>query len=144
MTAAEHNRTLGILFLVYAGLQILGLIFGGIMMIGGMGMAFAQSRPGDGLPIGLITIFVLVMLVFAAILIIPVLLAGLKMRKEHPSARGWGIAASIISLLNFPLGTILGIYGLWFLFGDLGRQYYLGGMNPSQNAYPPPPPNSWQ
>jgi hypothetical protein len=73
-----------------------------------------------------------------------VLFAGLKMRNEKPDARGWGIAGSIISLLNFPLGTILGIYGLWFLMGDQGRQYYLGGMNSSPNAYPPPPPNSWQ
>jgi len=53
-----------------------------------------------------------------------------------------GIIASIICLPGIPLGTALGVYGLWFFFGEQGKSYYeSGGMMASA---PPPPPNSWQ
>jgi len=79
-----------------------------------------------------------VILVFAGV----TLMAGWKMLKEKTVGRTWGIAASIISLLSFPLGTALGIYGLWFLFGEGGKNFYRGGN--SINNFPPPPPNHWQ
>jgi len=34
----------------------------------------------------------------------------------RPWARIAGIVVSILSLVAFPLGTVLGIYGLWVLF----------------------------
>jgi hypothetical protein len=76
----------------------------------------------------------------------PQIIGGYKLWKERPNARTWGIIGSIVSCLSFPLGTAAGVYGLWFLFGDIGKQYYLGGS--PQNAFnvppQPPPPSSWQ
>jgi hypothetical protein len=66
------------------------------------------------------------------------------MRKyDKPGARNWGIAASIICLLSVPLGTALGVYGLWFLFGEEGKRHYLGGGDYAPRSFPPPP-NNWQ
>ena len=39
-------------------------------------------------------------------------MAWWRLRKGASSARGWGIAASILNLSLFPLGTIAGIAGL--------------------------------
>ena len=55
------------------------------------------------------------------------------------------IVGSIVSCLSFPIGTAAGVYGLWFLFGDLGKQFYLGSSPQYAFQNPPaPPPNSWQ
>ena len=79
------------------------------------------------------------------------ILAGYKLFKEKANARTWGIIGSIVSCLSFPLGTAAGVYGLWFLFGDMGKQMYLNPAMPqpmfenAQREYQEPlPPNHWQ
>jgi hypothetical protein len=64
--------------------------------------------------------------------------------KEKPNARIWGIVGSIVACLNFPFGTAAGVYGMWFLFGEEGTQFYaLKDLN--QNLFQPqqPPPSNW-
>lgn len=43
-------------------------------------------------------------------------------RKEW--ARGVTIAASVLALFNFPLGTALGIYGLWAMFSSGAQEAF--------------------
>jgi asparagine N-glycosylation enzyme membrane subunit Stt3 len=81
-----------------------------------------------------------IMLLFAAFYLV----GGYKMLKEQRSGRVFGMIGSILSLFSFPLGTALGIYGLWFLLGDLGRGLYDGIAGQGMRYSPPPPPNSWQ
>jgi hypothetical protein len=66
------------------------------------------------------------------------------MFKERPNARVWGIIGSIVAMLNMPLGTAAGIYGVWFLFGEDGKRFYLGGAQQQQQMFNPPPPNNWR
>lgn len=141
MTPKEHNRTLGILFLVYLALQVAGLVIGFFMTMAIFGGMFA-SDPDLAPMAGFMTVIMIFAFALGALLVIPVAVAGLKLIKERPGSRTWAIVASIIALLNFPLGTILGVYGLWFLFGEAGKAYYLGVDSPSM--MPPPPPHSWQ
>jgi hypothetical protein len=146
MTAKEHNRLVGIFLMAHGGMQaaimiIIGVIYGilgSAMLVGG--------RHGEEKMVGAIFIGMILFLgIFALILIVPQIVGGYKLWKEKPNARTWGIIGSIVSCLSFPIGTAAGVYGLWFLFGDLGKQFYLGTtpqyafQNPS-----PPPPNSWQ
>ncbi len=143
MTAKEHNKLVGIFLLVHSGLQtfvmiIMALIYGGIgtAMIAGAGKQEEQM-------VGAFFIgAVVIILVIALIFIVPQFVGGWKILKENPNARTWGIIASIIALLSFPFGTAAGVYGLWFLFGEEGRRFYLGGTQ--QNMFNPPPPQNWQ
>jgi hypothetical protein len=145
MTAKEHNKTLGILFLVYTGLQAFGAILGFFMMIGMLGYFVSGARGRDTAPLVTMMVVFICAMFFAIVLLIPSLVAGLKMWKGKMSGRTWGIIAAIIALLNIPLGTALGIYALWFLFGEEGKNFYLGGGNPNMlSSQPPPPPQSWQ
>ena len=47
---------------------------------------------------------------------IPGILAGWGLLNFKPWARILAIVLSAIRLINIPIGTVLGIYGLWVLF----------------------------
>ncbi len=147
MTAKEHNKLVGIFLMAHGGLQafvliVLSLVYGGI----GLAMLLG-SRQGGGQIVGLVFIGVILLLAFIAVLFVgPQIFGGYKLFKEKANARTWGIVGSIISCLSFPLGTAVGVYGLWFLFGEEGKRYYLGGspQYAFQDPPQPPAPNSWQ
>jgi len=146
MNAKEQNKLAGIFLLGHGCIQLLIMFALGIIYAGFGVAMFATARKNEeqfaGLAIAVIMIFVVL---FSLIFVIPQLVGGWKMIKERPNARTWGIVGSIISCMSFPLGTAAGVFGLIFLFGDAGRQFYLGSGNPG-NYYPPqpPPPSSWQ
>ena len=146
MTAKEHNKLVGIFLMAHGGLQavvmiLIGLIYGGIGSV-----IFVNAKKSEDQMVGLVLIGMIVFLFFLALVfVLPQVIGGLKLFRERPSARTWGIIGSIISCLSFPLGTAVGVYGLWFLFGDMGKQFYLGGASqPMFQNQSPPPPNSWQ
>jgi len=146
MTAREHNNLLGIFVMIRGGL----LAFGGIIMaiclaVGGMALMSAahvhDDRVGGGIMMvgGIVGGILLVLFGFLD------LFTGIQIRKVNPIGRTLGIIISALMLLSFPLGTALGIYGLWFLLGDMGKALYTGSEAPAGNYDPPsaPPPNSW-
>ncbi len=146
MTAREHNRLAGIFLMAHGTLQAGVLLF--IFLIYGIvgGAMIVGSTQQEGKIVGAAFIGVVVLIgVIASVFIAPQILGGYKLYKELPNARNWGIVGSIFSCLSFPLGTAAGVYGLWFLFGDIGKNFYLGGRAPQYIADPTaPPPNSWQ
>ena len=61
------------------------------------------------------SIVTLVWIVVMTVLAIPHLVAGLGLMYLKPWARPFGMVLSTFSLLNVPLGTAVGLYGLWVL-----------------------------
>ena len=53
---------------------------------------------------------------FLLIVSIPGLIAGVGLLKFRPWARILAIVVAVINLIHIPIGTIVGIYGLWVLF----------------------------
>lgn len=144
MTAKEHNKIVGILLMAHGGLQALVMIFLGLIY-GGIGTMILATGKKDEKFVGLIFIVMIFILGFFFLLfIIPQIWGGWKMIKEKPGAKTWGIVGSILSLLNFPLGTAVGVYGLWFLFGEMGKSFYSGMTGSSSSSMPSPPPQGWQ
>jgi heme/copper-type cytochrome/quinol oxidase subunit 3 len=143
MTAKDHNRLIGLFFLIWGGLQILGLGIAILAMLGVGGTALFGAHSRDAVPIAAVFGITTVILVIAMILTIPAIIAGLKMRKEKPGAKTWVLIAAILALVNFPLGTALGVYALWFMFGDQGKSFYSGGST-GNSFNQPPPPNNWR
>ena len=125
-------------------LAFVGLIIGICMAFGGaMGVSFGH-RPDDQIA-G--TIMIAGGIVGGLVIIgfgLLDLFTGTRIRHVSPIGRTLGIVLSILMLFSFPLGTALGIYGLWFLLGDMGKALYLGPV-PFPGSYDPPapPPNSW-
>ena len=145
MTARDHNKLLSIFYFVMAGLQIIGGGFLAIIYVILGGAMMSASSRGDeqmmgGVFMGVGVIVGLVMLVIGGL----TLLTGYMVHKQRPAGRTLGIIISILVLLSFPLGTALGVYGLWFFFGDAGKNLYAGIADRVYAPPPPPAPNSWQ
>ena len=144
MTARDHNKLLSIFFFIMGGLQL----FAGVIVIfvyGGLGTVMlstarkSEEQTMGGVFLVLAVVVGLFVLAFAGLF----LFTGWKLLKEQAIGRTLGIIGSILSLMSFPLGTALGVYGLWFFFGDQGKAFY-SGYRGNLNSQPPPPPNSWQ
>src|SRR5579864_646860 len=122
---AEHVKILGILHLVYG---ILGVLAGIIVLVifGGLaGLVSVADRSGDSLiavPIlGGIGAFVFILLLALSL---PGIIAGFGLLQLRPWARILTIVLSALELMSVPLGTVLGIYGLWVLLSPGGEQLF--------------------
>lgn len=87
MNSTKHRKTLGTTFFIF------GIIyaFAWIVLSGWMGGEWFT-------------------LMYSALF----LLTGWKLHNEREGARILGIVSSLLVLPAFPVGTILGIYGLWY------------------------------
>ena len=61
---------------------------------------------------------------FCFVFSLPGVLAGYGLLKYRPWARILTLILCFLNLLNIPLGTILGAYGLWVLLSSEGQQFY--------------------
>ena len=116
---AQHVKILAVLHLVFGGVGVLVaclifLVFGGIAGLVGMNANDADALVAA--PILLVIGSVVFLLI--AVLSVPQLVCGVGLLQFRPWARILGIVISAISLLNIPVGTALGGYGLWVLLAD--------------------------
>ena len=143
MNVNDHNRVLGILLMVHGIFNgaILGLVTF-VYGIVGIGMIVVPGRGDQQFAGALFGVLAAVMLIFAAIFFIPQIVGGWKLYRVKPNARIWGIIGSILAMFSAPLGTALGVYGVWFLFGEDGKRLYETGAGSPQQI--PPPPSDWR
>lgn len=134
MTSSDHNKTIGILHLVYGGFSVLMMLVMGSFFVGVFGFAMAND-PGAP-PGAFIGIMVAFMFVIYVVLAVPSFLAGYALIKQRKTAKILGIIAAIVAAMSFPFATALCVYTLWFLFGSQGKEIY------EREAYslPPAPP----
>lgn len=118
-----HVRILG-WFQIAVG--ILSLLGGAAMVVAMVVLASAASAArseatqpfllAQGLLGALAVLFVVCGLVGLA--------GGVGLMRHRAWARTVVIVLSFLYLLNIPLGTLLGVYGLWVLMSSEGERYY--------------------
>ena len=131
MTVIEHNKMVGIGFAVFAAIfafTFLLLLVVTLVVFVALGISFANEpgnsqEPNIGIMGGIGTVIFYGLL--GTIFVVPTALASRKLLKRRPNARIWGIVAAIVLAPIIPLGTMLGIYALWFFFNAEGRRFYL-------------------
>ena len=120
----EHIRFIGVLWL---GLSVINAIAGGVLLILG-NVLFPhiheiQGTPPD-IPAGFLSALFCwiggVILVKAA----AGFFAGWGLLQREPWARMLTMVLSFLALLNFPLGTALGVYSLWVLLPARSEREY--------------------
>src|SRR5437763_4253356 len=122
MTAEEHNKTLSTLYLIYGaihGLTLLGFL--GLIVI----FKFA-SVAGDLIsPAWMISGTIVFVILLFAVGLFP-LLVGFGFAKRRQWVKPLSVAVAIISLVNIPIGTALGIYTIKFFRSEAGVKLYGG------------------
>ncbi len=128
----DHIRILGILNIVMGGLTAFAGVVVLIVMGGLAGFLAADSSDSrEAAPwMGLLGMAICAFLVALAL---PAIIGGWGLLKYKSWSRVLMIVVSALSLLHIPLGTALGVYGLWVLTNDQTRQLLDSG-----GAYPPP------
>jgi len=130
MTPQDHNKIIALGFAVFAA--IFGFTFVLLMLVSlgvflGLGFSMAadsgdNTHAGIGIAGGIFA--VIFYLALAIVFVLPTAVAGWKAFKRRPRARIWGTIAAIAVIGIAPLGTVLGVYALWFLFSAQGKDFY--------------------
>lgn len=125
MTTEEHNKTLGTLYFIYGaihGLTLIGLLI--LILFVALATPAAANLSAFWMLIGGLIIAALFMVVG----ILP-LLVGYGLRRRARWVKPVGIPLAVVSMVNVPIGTALGIYTIKF-FRSAGVELY-GGVTSS-------------
>ena len=101
-----HVKSLGLLYILAGGFGGLASLVFFLLMAGPAGAAAYGPISGY-----MITGWMVLMLLLA----IPSIVAGIGLMSFRRWARAMATIIAILQLLNFPLGTALGMYALWVL-----------------------------
>lgn len=142
----EHVKILGILNIVMGGLTaLLGLVV--LLATGSIASLIVMSLQDSGEPDNariaapIVGVIGIVIGVFLLALALPAILGGWGLLNYKSWSRILMIIISGLSLLHFPLGTALGVYGLWVLLNEQTRQLLeSGGAFPAVGFPMPQPP----
>jgi hypothetical protein len=122
MTAEEHNQTLATLYFIYGamhGLTLAGLLL--LIVVVKLAALGPNSISTLWIALGVL-IFVVLLLVVG---LLP-LVVGYALKKRRRWARPLGFSLAVISLINIPVGTALGIYTIKFFRSEAGIRFYGG------------------
>jgi hypothetical protein len=149
MTTEDHNRTIGILHLVYGAMHLFGMFFVVLFFVPMMFLVGSSGRPGEAGGEAFMTMIFLIVGVFSLLLSIPSFVAGIGMLKRKSWAKVWAMIAGGLAGMSFPMGTALCVYTFWFLFSGGGKEFYEGrkfdwGHSRPGVLHGAPEPANWQ
>ena len=130
MTSEEHNKTLATLWFIYGAMH--GLTLFGLMVLGLL-FKFA-STAGDLISSFWMFISVITFILLLFVVALLPLLVALGFAKRQQWVKPVAIAVSIVSLINIPIGTALGIYTIKFLRSKAGVSLYGGRASSATDA----------
>lgn len=130
MTAEEHNKTLATLHFIYGAMH-------GLTLVALLLLVFAVklATPDASLispfwfRVGVLAFLVL----FIAVGLWPVIV-GYAFMKRKRWAKPLAVVLGVISLINIPIGTALGIYTIKFLRSEGGIKLYGGKATTASKA----------
>jgi len=100
---------------------VIGVLGASTMLIFALGAnwlrSFIDSSGGDVAVTNFVFGFGTALAVFFALLLATEVIAGIALLKGSQTGRVFVIAFGVLELLNFPIGTVIGIYTLWALLG---------------------------
>jgi len=122
---AQHIKILGILHIVFGALFVLGGLIVLVVMGGIAGFVGASDQsPDSAAAVPILAMIGGFVCVLCLVLGLPGLISGIGVMQYKPWARILMIVISALDLLNIPLGTALGIYGLWVLLSKETEQLF--------------------
>jgi len=119
-----HVKVLAVLYIVFG---VIGTFVGLALMaaLSFIGAVGAASDPDAWMALPILGFTGAALGAFMLILSLPGIIAGVGLLKYQPWARILTIVLSALNLMHIPLGTILGIYGLWVMLSDEGSRLFV-------------------
>lgn len=120
-TMRTHIEVLGWIDIISSviGFFLAAFIF--VIMIG------SGIISGDQTAIRVLTVIAVIVAGIMVVISIPGLIAGIGLLRHQAWARVLAIIIAVVSLFNFPIGTIIGIYALWVLTNEETSQILTPG-----------------
>lgn len=112
-----HVKVLGGLYLALSALGLFAALFLALAVGTASGIVGATAdSEGAAIALPIIGFAGTALVVFLVAVSLPGLIAGIGLLKFRSWGRILGIIVAILNLIHIPVGTIVGIYGLWVLF----------------------------
>jgi hypothetical protein len=114
-----HVKVLGVLYIALSAFGIIAAVF--LMLAVGVagGIVTTAADPNDAaIALPIIGLAGTALVTFLLLVSLPGLVAGIGLLQLRSWARVLGIVLSVINLIHIPLGTVIGIYGLWVLLNQ--------------------------
>jgi hypothetical protein len=136
-----------------AGVAVL-IVFGGLAGLAGVSAGPWSNDNSGAVAAPILAVIGICIAVFVLLLALPCIIGGWGLLKFKPWSRVLMIVVSVFHLFHIPIGTALGVYGLWVLLNDETRRLLESGGQPfvrtgayptpttypQPPSYPPPPP----
>lgn len=144
MRVESHSRLVAVLHLVHgfvAAASAVGLFLSVAVLFGfraALEWWFFPTGDNTGsnlefwiyvFAVAVVTIYVLIALLFT----VPAIVGGFGLLMKKKWARKLVLVSAVVAALDFPFGTAIAVYTLWFLLGSSRR---LGGVESSYPARP--------
>ena len=110
---ATHVKVLAVLYLALSAFGLCAALFLSLALGVATGIVGANADAHDAA-------------IAIPIIALPGLIAGIGLLKFRPWARILAIVLAVINLIHIPVGTVVGIYGLWVLFNRETEQLFSG------------------
>lgn len=115
----QHITLLGWLYIATNALLI--LIAGFLFMM----MVVVGAASGDAEAVRVMPVIATAVGGFLTALALPGILTGIGLLKRKPWSRIAAAVLGIIGLMNFPLGTAVGVYALWILLQNEAADHFV-------------------
>jgi hypothetical protein len=131
MTKDRHIKVLGMLHIARGGLVLLiGIL--GFIFFAGIGLF-----SGDETALGILGVIGTLAIIVMGLLAIPSILAGIGLLNRQEWGRILALIIGFLSLVDFPLGTALGIYTIWVLFDGETMNLFKSEFHAAPVSAPP-------
>jgi hypothetical protein len=134
----EHIKIVAILNIALGSLGALAGIV--ILVLAGSlaGLVSAWANSEDAVAaVPILTAIGIAIAIFFFVLSLPSIIGGWGLLHFRPWARILMIIISALDLLHVPIGTAIGVYGLWALLSEEGRRLFeTGGRYIPVSPYP--------
>jgi hypothetical protein len=131
----DHVDLVGIAFILYGALQLLGAALLGVLAVlalGGAMMAAGGSAAPDLVFVGgFYGVFGILAVVTVGLLAVPYVIVGAGLRRRRRWAWFGGIACALLSLSSIPIGTAIGLWAMVTLLDREVNQEFNGSGAPA-------------
>jgi hypothetical protein len=111
-----HVKALGALQIAVSALALLSALTLAIVFSGAIGIIHATADRDAEIAVPIIGVAGGALVICLVALSLPGFVIGIGLLQRRPWARTAGIVLSILGMVFFPFGTVVGAYGLWVLF----------------------------